>query len=88
MSKAKYDYIMDYIADKDTYKAVMFACRMIRQGTNYNQAIRTACKGRTPWNKGIKMSEEFCKKCSESAKNRKDGRFNGNQYVDAYGNRK
>lgn len=44
MSKAKYDYIMDYIADKDTYKAVMFACRMIRQGTNYNQAIRTACR--------------------------------------------
>lgn len=45
-------------------------------------------KGQVPWNKRIKMSEEFCKKCSESAKNRKDKRFNGNQYVDAYGNRK
>lgn len=36
------------------------------------------CKGRAPWSKGLKMPEEFCKKCSESAKQRG---FNGNQYV-------
>lgn len=41
--------------------------------------------GKTAWNKGMKMSEEFCKKCSESAKKRK---FNGNQYIDKYGNRR
>ncbi len=44
MSKPKYDYIMDFIDNKDTYKAVMFACKMIRQGKEYNQAIRTACR--------------------------------------------
>ena len=27
-------------------------------------------KGKVPWNKGMKMPEEFRKKCSESAKNR------------------
>lgn len=27
--------------------------------------------GKPAWNRGMKMSEEFCKKCSESAKNRK-----------------
>lgn len=26
--------------------------------------------GKVAWNKGMKMSEEFCRKCSESAKNR------------------
>ena len=44
MSKPKYDYIMDYISDKDTYKAVMFACKMIRDGKDFNSAIRTACR--------------------------------------------
>lgn len=52
-----------------------------------------------PWNKGLKMSEEFCEKCSISAKNRwskipkkqKDNEqyskyFRGNQYVDKNGN--
>ena len=42
MSKAKYNYLMDYIEDKDTYKAVMFACNMLKQGKEYNQAIRIA----------------------------------------------
>lgn len=27
----------------------------------------TACIGRTPWNKGKKMSKEFCEKCRVSA---------------------
>ena len=31
--KAKYDYLMDKASDKDTFKAVMFARKMIRQGT-------------------------------------------------------
>lgn len=44
MAKAKYDYVMDYIADKDLYKAVMFACKMIKEGTGYHQAIRTASR--------------------------------------------
>lgn len=44
MAKPRYDYIMDYIDDKETYKAVMFACKMIRQGREYNQAIRTASR--------------------------------------------
>ena len=28
----KSKYAMDYIKDKNVYKAVMFACRMIREG--------------------------------------------------------
>lgn len=28
-------------------------------------------KGKVAWNKGLKMSEEFCKHCSESAKKRR-----------------
>ena len=36
-----------------------------------------------PSNKGKKMSEQFCEKCSESAKKRG---FNGNQYRDKFGN--
>lgn len=44
MAKPKYDYIMDYIADKDTYKAVMFACKMLKEGRDFNQAIRTASR--------------------------------------------
>lgn len=35
-----------------------------------NPKFLLACKGRTPWNKGKKMSEDFRKKCSESAKKR------------------
>ena len=44
MSKPKYDYVMDYISDKDTYRAVMFACKMIKAGKSFHQAIRTACR--------------------------------------------
>lgn len=44
MAKPKYDYLMDYINDKNTFKAVMFACKMLRQGKEFNQAIRTASK--------------------------------------------
>lgn len=40
--KPKYEYVMDYIADKDVYKAVMFACKMMRNGTSANNAIRKA----------------------------------------------
>lgn len=38
-----------------------------------------------PANKGKKMSKEFCKKCSISAKFRG---FNGNQFIDKLGNRR
>ena len=38
-----------------------------------------------PSNKGKKMSKEFCKKCSISAKLRG---FNGNQFIDKLGNRR
>lgn len=38
-----------------------------------------------PHNKGKKMSQEFCEKCSISAIQRG---FNGNQYVDKNGNRR
>lgn len=37
-------YAMDYIADKPTYKAVMFACDMLKKGTNYSKAVSVACK--------------------------------------------
>lgn len=40
--KTKHEYLMDYIPDKDVYKAVMFACKMIRNGTNASIAIRKA----------------------------------------------
>lgn len=42
MAVPKHAYIMDYIDDKDLYKAVMFACTMLRQGTPYMTAIRKA----------------------------------------------
>lgn len=44
MAKAKYDYIMDYISDKDVYKAVMFACQMVRQGRDFHTAVRIASR--------------------------------------------
>jgi recombinational DNA repair protein RecR len=44
MSKAKYDYLMDYIPNKDVYKAVMFACKMRREGVSVENAIRRASK--------------------------------------------
>ena len=42
MSIPKYKYAMDYIADKNTYKAVMFACQMIREGRGPGVACRIA----------------------------------------------
>ena len=44
MGKVFYDYLMDLAPDKSTFKAVMFACNMIRDGTNPGQAIRTASR--------------------------------------------
>lgn len=44
MAKPKYDYLMDYIDDKNVFKAVMFAAKMLRQGRNKMQAIRTASR--------------------------------------------
>lgn len=44
MRKSKYDYLMDKASDKDTFKAVMFACKMIRQGTLPGNAIRIAAR--------------------------------------------
>ena len=46
-------------------------------------------KSKKPWNKGLKMSDEFRQHCSESAKKRaKRIGFQGNQFVDKYGNKK
>ena len=44
MPKVQYDYLMDKASDADTYKAVMFACNMIRQGQSPGIAIRTASR--------------------------------------------
>lgn len=44
MSKAKYEYVMDYIPDKDVYKAVMFARKMRRDGRSAENAIRIASR--------------------------------------------
>lgn len=45
-----------------------------------------------PYNKGMKMSDEFREKCRQSAlrraKENRSSKYNGNQFVDAYGNRK
>ena len=39
---AKSKYMMDYISDKDTYKAVMFACKLLRDGRDFHDAVRIA----------------------------------------------
>ena len=44
MSKAKYNYSMDYIPEKDLYKAVMFARKMRRDGRSAENAIRIASR--------------------------------------------
>lgn len=36
-------YSMDYIDDKATYKAVMFACDLLKQGKSYTKAVGIAC---------------------------------------------
>ena len=35
---------MDYISDRATYKAVMFACDLLKQGKSYTSAIGIACR--------------------------------------------
>ena len=42
MAIPKHEYVMDYINDRDTYKAVMYARKMIRSGTRPPIAIRKA----------------------------------------------
>ena len=43
MAVARHKYMMDYISDKDTYKAVMYACKLISQyGKDYHTAVRIA----------------------------------------------
>ena len=42
MAVAKYGYVVDYIPDKGLYKAVMFATKMIRNGTQPSHSIRVA----------------------------------------------
>ena len=44
MSIAKHQYVMDYIDDPVLFKAVMFACSMIRNGQSVSVAIRKASK--------------------------------------------
>lgn len=39
---ANHGYLMDYIDDKNLYRAVMFACKMIRNGDSYTRAIGVA----------------------------------------------
>lgn len=59
-----------------------------RQHGFENERFKKMCKKRPPWNKGMKMSEDFRKKCSDGAKRRKNRQFNGNQYVDKFGNKR
>lgn len=40
---ANHPYAMDYIDDKDTFKAVMYACNLLQKGISYNKAIGIAC---------------------------------------------
>ena len=49
------------------------------------EAMIHRAKTAGPANKGKHMSEEFCRKCSESAKRRG---FNGNQFIDKHGERR
>lgn len=43
MAVPKHKYVMDYIDDPDTYKAVMYAVKLHRQyGKDYLDAIRIA----------------------------------------------
>lgn len=49
-----------------------------RNHAKENDNFKFSMRGKPSWNKGMKMSEEFCAKCSASAKRRG---FNGNQYI-------
>lgn len=42
MSRPKYAYIMDYIPDKNLYRAVMYARKMMQDGKSAPIAIRRA----------------------------------------------
>lgn len=55
----------------------------IRLHNKNNRTLANYTKIYGPHNKGKKMSEDFCRHCSESAKKRG---FTGNQYVDKNGN--
>lgn len=44
MAIPKHDYPMDYISDKDVYKAVQFASKMVRQGRTPQNAIWIAAR--------------------------------------------
>ena len=54
-----------------------------------NTKFSQSAKDKEPWNKGMKMSDEFRQHCRDSALKRiqRDG-FYGNQFVDRNGNRK
>ena len=39
---SSYGYLMDYIDDPDTYKAVMFACNLLKKGNSYTKSIGVA----------------------------------------------
>ncbi len=46
MPKGKkiYPYVMDFIDDRATYKAVMFAANMLRNGETFNKAVAVASR--------------------------------------------
>lgn len=54
-------------------------------GKEYGERFRVLYKGREPWNKGKKMTQEFREHCSIAAKKRG---FVGNQFIDRYGNKR
>lgn len=41
---ANHAYSMDYIDDKNTYKAVMFACNLLKKGNSYTKSVAIASK--------------------------------------------
>lgn len=41
---ANHPYSMDFISDKNTFKAVMFACKLLKKGESYTKAIGVACR--------------------------------------------
>jgi hypothetical protein len=41
---ANHAYSMDFISDRNTYKAVMFACDLLKKGNSYTKAIGIACR--------------------------------------------
>lgn len=50
-----------------------------------NETFKKSRKGKPAWNRGMKMSDEYRKHCSVSAKKRG---FVGNQFIDRYGNKR